>query len=179
MTEAHVEELRLPYRADELRREAADRIQGLTGRRQFDGFGSIVLNRDGGSLTLFWKGALPQEMEELVDELRREVAIDVREAPYSKDELLEETHRIIDLDRPGLRITSVGAMSDCSGLRVTVDEGVDLALASREITSWIRLEFGVQRPARVIPIGRVTTPPSADRASAPFGELPGSRWFSG
>ena len=147
MNEARAAELRLPYRAEELRRGAAHRIRGLTHERRFDGFGSIVLNRDGGSVTLYWKGGLPEAMDELVNELRRDVAIDVRGAPYSKDELIQETHRIIDLDPAGVRITSVGPRGDCSGLRVTVDEGNDLTQASREITSWIRLEFGVRSSA--------------------------------
>jgi hypothetical protein len=57
MNQARAEELRLPYRAEELRREAAYRIQGLTRERRFDGFGSIVLNRAGASLTLYWMRA--------------------------------------------------------------------------------------------------------------------------
>jgi hypothetical protein len=150
MNEARAQELRLPYRAEELRREAAGRIQGLTRERRFDGFSSIVLDRDAASLIVYWKGRLPQEMGELVDELRREVAIDVRDAPYSKDELLQETHRIIELDPPGVRITGVGPKGDCSGLPVTVDQGTDLTQASREIKSWIRLEFEVRRPATLV-----------------------------
>ncbi len=143
--------------------EVADRIQVATRERRFDGFGSIVLNRDGHSVTLYWKGPLPREMDELVDELRREVAIDVREAPYSRRELRDETNRIKDLDLPGLRITSVGPLGDCSGLRVTVDEGNDLARAAREIESRMRLEFEVQGPATAIPAGTVTGPRSAGR----------------
>ncbi len=150
MNEARAEELRLSYRREEVRREAAHRIQRLTRERRLDGFGSIVLNSDTGSLTLYWKGRLPQGVDELLDELRREVAIDVRDAPYSKDELLHETHRIIELDPPGVRITSVGPKGDCSGLLVTVDEGNDLTQASREIKSWIRLEFGVRRPGTLV-----------------------------
>ncbi|HET6753380.1 MAG TPA: hypothetical protein VFH23_05460 [Jiangellaceae bacterium] len=94
MNEARAEELRLPDRREELRREAAHRIQGLTRERRLDGFGSIVLNPDAGSLTLYWKGPLPQEMDELLDELGRDVAIDVRDAPYSKDELFDGRRRL-------------------------------------------------------------------------------------
>jgi hypothetical protein len=36
MNQARAEELRLPYRAEELRREAAYRIQGQTRARRFD-----------------------------------------------------------------------------------------------------------------------------------------------
>jgi hypothetical protein len=154
--------------------EAADRIQAVTHERRFDGFGSIELSRDGHSVTLYWKGPLPREMDELVDELRREVAIDVRDAPYSRRELRDETNRINDLDLPGLRITSVGPLGDCSGLRVTVDEGNDLAKASREIKSRMRMEFGVQRPATAIPAGRVTPRPFADRRPHASERLPDS-----
>lgn len=128
--------------------EAADRIQGLERERRSDGLGGVVLNNDDHSLTVYWKGHLPQEMEDLLHELRRQVAIDVRDAPYSSDELSEEAHRINGLDLSGLLITSAGPLQDCSGLRITLDVGNDLARASREIKSRMRLEFGVQPPAR-------------------------------
>lgn len=115
--------------------EAADRIQAVVHERDYGGFASVALKHDPPSVVLFWKGPLPQPVQHLVDELRREVAIDVRDARYSCRELRDETRRIKDLDLPGLRITSVGPLSDCSGLRVTVDEGNDLARASREIVS--------------------------------------------
>jgi hypothetical protein len=114
-------------------------------------------------------------MDELVDELRGEVAIDVRDAPYSREELLQESRRIRGLDLPGLRITGVGPLRDFSGLRVNVDEGNDLTRAVREIESRMRLEFGVQRPARLIPAGAVSTPPSADRRPYVLGGPPDPR----
>jgi hypothetical protein len=152
--EARAEELRSPWRAEGLTVEAANRIRGLVHERQFDGFGAVVHNRDNHSLTVYWKGPLPNEMEDLLHELRRQVAIDVRDAPYSMDELSEERDRINALKPAGIRITSVGPMRDCSGLRVTIDMGGDLARASREIKSRMRLEFGVQPPARVFELGR-------------------------
>ena len=148
MSDARTEELRAPYRAEELMEEAADRIQELGRDARCEGFGSVVLDYDDHSLTVYWKGTLPEELEGLLQELRRQVAIHVHEALHSRDELSEEAHRINGLDLPGLRITSVGAMGDCSGLRVTVDVGTDLARAAREIESRMRLEFGVQPPAR-------------------------------
>jgi hypothetical protein len=153
--EARAEELRAPWpwRADGLVVEAADRIQGLEHERQFDGFGTVVLNHEDHSLAVYWKGPLPNEMDDLLQELRRRVAIDVRDAPYSMDELSEEVHRISGLDPPGICITSVGPMRDCSGLRVTVDVGDDLARASREIKSRMKLEFGVQPRARALALG--------------------------
>jgi hypothetical protein len=150
INEARAEELRAPWRAEGLMVEAADRIQGLEGERRFGGFASVVLSYNDHSLTVYWKGPLPKEMEDLLHELRRQVAIDVRDAPYSRDELSEEAHRINGLDLPGLRITGVGPLRDCSGLRVNVDVGNDLARASREIESRMRLEFGIQPPARSV-----------------------------
>jgi hypothetical protein len=148
MNEARAEELRAPWRAEGLMVEARDRIRGLEHEGRLDGFGDVVTNHDNHSLTVYWKGPLPKEMEDLLHELQRQVAIDVRDAPYSRDELSEEVLRINGLDLSGLRITSVGPMRDCSGLRVTVDVGNDLARASREIKSRMRLEFGIQRPAQ-------------------------------
>ena len=149
--EARAEELRMPWRAEELMEEAADQIQALAREKRLGGFGSLVSDYDSYSLTVYWKGRVAGEMEELLNELRRQVAIAVHEAPYSWDELSEEAHRISALDLPGLRITSVGPVPDCSGLRITVDVGDDLARASREIQSRMRLEFGVQPPAGPIP----------------------------
>jgi hypothetical protein len=150
--------------------EARDRIRGLEHERRFDGFGDVVTNHDDHSLTVYWKGPLPKEMVDLVHELQRQVAIDVRDAPYSRDELSEEVLRINGLDLPGLRITSAGPMRDCSGLRVTVDVGNDLARASREIESQMRLEFGIQRPAQ-----SATTPLQAIAWSLERGASSGAR----
>jgi hypothetical protein len=96
---------------------------------------------------------LPEQMEDLLHELRCQVAIDVHEALYSSDELSEEAHRINRLDLPGLVLRSVGPMRDCSGLPVTVGVRDDLARASREIQSRMRLEFGVEPPGQWIPAG--------------------------
>ena len=133
--------------------EAADRIHALVGDGRVEGFGGVVLDYDDHSLTVYWKGPLPAQTEDLLHELRRQVAIDVREALHSSDELSEEVHRINRLDLPGLGLTSVGPMRDCSGLRVTVRMTDDLARASREIQSRMRLEFGVEPPGRWIPAG--------------------------
>jgi len=153
ITEARTEELRAPHRAEGLMVEVADRIQALVREGRCEGFGSVVLDYDDHSLDLYWKGTLPEEMEGLLQELRRQVAIDVHEALHSSGELREEAHRIKGLEPPALRITSVGPIGDCSGLRVSVGVGNDLARARREIESRMRLEFDVQPPAQWIPAG--------------------------
>jgi hypothetical protein len=172
ITEAHAEGLRTRYRAEGLVTEAADRIHALVGEGRLEGFGSVVLDYDDHSLTVYWKGPLPEQMEDLLHELRRQVAIDVREARYSSDELSEDVHRINRLDLPGLALTSVGPTRDCSGLRVTVGVRDDLARASREIQSRMRLELGVEPPGQWIPAGhhpRARLVPRASQASLLYG----------
>ena len=133
--------------------EAGDRLHDLVHEGAWEGFGSCVLDYDHYSLTVCSKRPLPQEVENLLDELRRDVSIDVHEALYSSDELIEEAHRISGLELPGIRITTVSPLRDCSGLRMTVDVDNDLARASREIESRMKLGFGVQAPPRWIPAG--------------------------
>lgn len=128
--------------------EAADRIQVLVSERHYGGFASVALEHDPASVVLFWKGPLPQPMQRLMDELRLTVRVVVRDAPYSLDELLEETRRIIALDpaRIGVKIWTVGPLNDCTGLRVEVDRATDLARAERGIRSRMKLEFSIGAP---------------------------------
>lgn len=123
--------------------EAADRIQVLVHEREYGGFASVALEHDPPSVVLFWKGLLPQSVQQLVDELRLTVRVVVREAIYSRDELLEETRRIMALDRTGtgVKIWAVGPLGDGSGLSVMIDRSGDLDHAKREITSPMKLEF--------------------------------------
>ena len=153
ITEGCAEILRMSDRAEGLVTEAADRLHALVGEGRLEGFGSAVLDYDQHSLTVYWKGTLPDQIEDLLHELRRQVAIHVHEALYSSNELSEEVHRINRLDLPGLGLTSVGPMRDCSGLRVTVGTRDDLARASREIRSRMRMEFAVEPPGQWIPTG--------------------------
>ena len=130
-------------RAQQPLEEAADRLQILVHEREYGGFASVELEHDPPSVVLFWKGPLPQPVQQLVDELRLTVRVVVREAVYSLDELREETHRIMALDRTGtgVKIWAVGPLGDCSGLSVMIDRSTDLERAKREITSPMKLEF--------------------------------------
>jgi hypothetical protein len=101
-------------------------------------------------------------------------------APYSQDELRDEARRIVGLDLPGLGITSVGPTRDCSGLRVTVEVGSDLARVSRQIESRMRLEFGVEPPATALKaVGHHRRATAAPQTRAKPGvEAPASRGYS-
>jgi hypothetical protein len=144
-----VEAMRTPReRAQQPLVEAADRIQVLVREREYGGFGVLALEDDQPAVVLFWKGPLPQPVEQLVDELRLTVRVVVRDALFSLDELSQEARRIIALDqaRTGVQIWSVGPLNDCSGLGVVIDGAADLARAKREITSPMKLEFSYGGP---------------------------------
>jgi hypothetical protein len=130
--------------------EAADRIQALVREREYRGFGMLAVEDDPPSVLLFWKGPLPRPVQHLVDELRRTVRVVVRDAVYSRDELLEEARRIaaggLDQARIGVKIWGVGSLNDCSGLSVVIDRSTDLERAKREITSPMKLEFSCGGP---------------------------------
>jgi hypothetical protein len=128
--------------------DAADRLQALVREGTHTGFASVALEDDPPSVVLFWKGSLPQPVRRLVDELRSTVRIVVRDATYSLDELLEESRRIISVDRSdtGVKIWSVGPLRDCSGLHVEIDRSTDTARAEQAISSPMKLEFRVSGP---------------------------------
>jgi hypothetical protein len=128
--------------------EAADRIQALVGAREYDGFGLLAVEDEPPCVVLFWKGLLPQPVQDLVDELRGTVRVVARDAVYSQVELREEARRIAALDqaRTGVKLWGVGSLNDCSGLRVVIDRSTDLARARREITSAMKLEFSFGGP---------------------------------
>jgi hypothetical protein len=100
------------------------------------------------SVVLFWRGPLPRQVQDLVNELRRTVRVVIRDAVYSQDELREEARRIAALDqaRIGIKIWGVGPLNDCSGLSVVIDRSADLARARHEITSPMKLEFSFGGP---------------------------------
>ena len=145
---AELEAMLTRARAQQPLVEAGDRIQVLVRERRYGGFGMLAVEDDPPSVVLFWKGPLPRPVQHLVDELRSTVRVVVRDAIFSRDELLEESRRIIDLDRArtGVRIWSVGPLNDCSGLSVMIDRATDLARAERVIRSPMKLEFRVGGP---------------------------------
>jgi hypothetical protein len=133
--------------------EAADRIQVLVEQREYGGFASVALEDDPPSVVVFWKGPLPTPVQHLIAELRRTVGVVVRDAVYSRDELLEEAHRIAGRSHVDVKIWGVGPLKDCSGLSVVIDRSTDLALAEQEITSPMKLEFSYGGPDHR-PLGR-------------------------
>jgi hypothetical protein len=146
---AEVEAMLTPLaRAQQPLVEAADRIQVLLREREYGGFGMLALEGNPPSVVLLWKGPLPRPVQHLVDELRSTVRVVVREAIYSRNELREETHRIMALgrSRSGVKIWGVGPLNDCSGLNVMIDRATDLARAERVIRSRMKLEFSVGGP---------------------------------
>lgn len=134
---------------------AANEIQGMAMGRGFANFGGVRLDPDHrtGTVWLHWKGPLPAEMAELVEELREDVRIEVVDAPYSLAELLPEARRIASLntETEGFDVTSAGPLSDFSGIRVTVTRAEDIPRAREAITSPMKLEFDVM--GKPVPLG--------------------------
>ena len=134
--------------------EAGDRIQALVGERGYDGFANLALEDNPPTLVLRWKGPLPEPVQHLVAELTSTLQVVVREARYSRDELLRETRRIMTVNRPSsVKIWSAGPLTDCSGLHVTIDQSTDMAHAKHTITSPMKLEFSVSGPVVLTCLG--------------------------
>ncbi|TWP45720.1 hypothetical protein FKR81_38475 [Lentzea tibetensis] len=79
------------------------------------GYAGIVAAPESRRLTVYWKGALPGPVTEVVGGIRRELPVDVLPARHSETELLREAARIAA--RPGVH--AVAPEVDGSGLTVT------------------------------------------------------------
>lgn len=95
--------------------EEATKIQRLAIHQRVSGFTGTALVH--GKLVLYWHGTLPAVIHSLIKHLATPVA--VRSAAYTFAELNTEARRLSRL--PG--VLSVGALSDFSGLRVSLAAG--------------------------------------------------------
>lgn len=107
---------------------AADEI--VAAAEDGSGFGAIRMAPAHRALTLYWKGESPSaQVAQAVRQARDEgLSVDVRPAAYTQRELEAETRRLTDATA-GEGVTSVGPLSDASGLRVAVAGTSESALA--------------------------------------------------
>lgn len=102
----------------------SDRIHQAADAPDGAGFGAIVAEPAAGRLQLFWKGALPASVRDL---LARDtgVSVVVQRAAYSDIELQAEISRLMAGQPAGLaatanRVTGAAPLPDAGGLRVYV-----------------------------------------------------------
>jgi hypothetical protein len=124
---------------------AADRIQQLVDALRLSGFAGTELDED--AVVLYWHGALPAVLSRALDQIRRDVRVQVRAARYSLATLLAEARRLLDAYADSaVRLTSVGPLDDFSGLRVGVDPSTS-ASARRAIRSRVPVVIVDRAPA--------------------------------
>ncbi len=97
---------------------AAERIAA----HQDNAFTGFVVSPEQRKLSVYWKGRPPTAAARAIDEARRDVSVEVFDAPYSAAELQTLVDRIAgDFDYwrgIGVPITTVGARQDGSAVEV-------------------------------------------------------------
>ncbi|WP_117208163.1 S1 family peptidase [Allorhizocola rhizosphaerae] len=93
----------------------ADRIEAA-GRG--DGYAGLIVDPENHDVRLYWKGALPAEVQSAVDAGRRSVPVQVFQAAYSADELRAEAQRWLDSGH----VVDAYEKADGSGLVLGVAE---------------------------------------------------------
>jgi hypothetical protein len=116
--------------------EEATKIQQLAVDQGASGFTGTAL--ENGKLVLYWHGRLPAAIESLVKQFA--IPVTVRSAAYTFAELNTEARRLSGL--PG--ISGVAALSDFSGLRVSVADGYSIPNV-QQLSTTVRLVPGNTR----------------------------------
>ncbi|MEO3811996.1 hypothetical protein ABGB17_23615 [Sphaerisporangium sp. B11E5] len=94
---------------------AADRITAVPDK---NGYAGVVAAPEHRELRVYWKGELPARVGDLVERLRRDVAVSVLPARYSARELERAADRL--MRENGDVLTSVAPLQDGSGLTASV-----------------------------------------------------------
>ncbi|RCG32706.1 hypothetical protein DQ384_04295 [Sphaerisporangium album] len=97
--------------------KAADRLTAAVRTQGGAGFAGIVAAPENRELRVYWKGAVPERIGDLVGRLRRDVPVSVLPAAYSARELESETNRLGRAS--GSAVTSIAPNPDGSGLTVS------------------------------------------------------------
>ena len=120
-------------------------IQTLVRDDGYNDFTGIAFDNENHVVALYWKGPLPTPVSALVERLRAEVAIDVVDSPYSRQELVQEIKRIaaFDLVDVGVTIRYTASLRDFSGVKVAVASADQIPRAREAIKSSMKLEFSV------------------------------------
>lgn len=136
--------------------EAANTIRDEVERRGYAAHYAGVVLRGTEGVDVYWKGAVPVPLRQVVDQASRTTDVRVRSAAYSTAELRSASARI-EANWPGDRADLYGIMAepDSSGLIVSASASVTAGRAA-----WLR-DFGV--PVKVVDEG--PTVPIANRGN--------------
>ncbi|RKR87444.1 hypothetical protein BDK92_1720 [Micromonospora pisi] len=149
---------------------AADSIRAAGGDQAGSGFAGDRVDAAANTLTVYWRGALPAPVAATVEAMRSEgIAVEVRAAKHSLDELLKEADRVIGRTVSGVRVISTSPANDGSGLKVgvkAVSTGIastgiastDLQRADSELTATVPLDLAVETPREFTSRGSDTVP---------------------
>ncbi|MER6824626.1 hypothetical protein ABT352_01365 [Streptosporangium sp. NPDC000563] len=121
--------------------KAADRITAALAD-DGDGYAGVIAAPEDRELRVYWKGKPAKAINDLVDRLRRDVAISVLPARYSARELEGEANRLIRANRD--LITSIEPLQDGSGLKATTASAGATRTAISGAAVPVTLEHGVQ-----------------------------------
>ncbi|MGW3202147.1 S1 family peptidase [Streptomyces sp. NPDC001118] len=131
----------------EKKQEVLDKIAGQiteglseSDRARIPGFTEIEVDPDHNSLRLHWKGSPPQRVQRILAHLPRGVTASVLSARYSKADLHAARNKLLHGGKPvnlrvagvstPIRITSLGAAVDGSGLDITYADALGPATAA-------------------------------------------------
>ncbi|MFD1114363.1 hypothetical protein [Sphaerisporangium aureirubrum] len=121
--------------------KAADRVTAISGQYA-NGYAGIIAAPENRELRVYWKGKAPRAVNDLVSQLRREVAVSVLPAQYSARELEREASRLIHANKDTL--TSIAPLQDGSGLTAgtTVLGAARTAITGASVP--VTLEYGAK-----------------------------------
>ncbi len=148
-----------------------DQIHEAAGTSEGAGFGSIVSEPAAGRIQLFWKGALPARVQDL---LARDTGVSavVRRAAYSDIELQAEISRLMATQPAGLatnHVTGAAPLPDAGGLKVYVSGD---AASGRELPN-------VRAASVPVTVQGGVAPELASRANDSAAYWGGANWTNG
>ncbi|WP_159039746.1 hypothetical protein [Streptomyces sp. TP-A0356] len=146
------------------RQQLLDKIAGQitdglseSARAKIPGFTEIVVSPDKNHIRLYWKGAPPQRVRDILAHLPAGVTADVVSARYSKAELHAARNKLLRGGKPmglhvastatPLRITSIAPAVDGSGLEIGYDE--DRGVQKRDLVDPLSSQARKDRSSKV------------------------------
>lgn len=138
--------------------ELADRLQPLV--KDADGFAGLYLASERSAVDLYWRGAVPDEVNRAVDAARRDqaqgVTVAMHPAAYTLDQLEQEATRLVGTGTSQGQVVMAAPLADGSGLQVRLDGP---ATASKAVIA-SSVPLVVENGPAVVPASRwADTPP--------------------